>query len=459
MRDIQRNQETSQPLRRPSASGISRRQFGGLAAGGLGALFLTACGGGTDTGGGDVGSSGGGTAGGGTAGGTLSFYNDNVAWKPGFDKAGAELKKITGFDLQPLAVPQQDAYAQLVKTSITTKKSADIAKWHEGYPLQELARTNKLTDLTAVWDAAEQKGFLDPALKASLSWSDAVYGIPLVQSYWVVFYSKPLFEKAKVKPPTTYDEFLTVAGALKAAGTTPIWTGQGDGWESFVPFVALIAAQDPDFYVALTNNEAKYTDDQVRKALELWKVWIDSKWVTPADSKLDDAAALMKSGKLAMLPIGSWYNGTLTKAGLVPDKDYGAFLFPTINNAPASVFVETAALVVPQNAPHHDGAVAQMGSWLAPEVQRGWSDFLGDNSPNITVKPTDPVLLAANAAVVSQKARKLTRYFEASPPNLINGNIQDLTKFMLDPSTAESVMTSMQSRAETEWAAWKADGG
>lgn len=423
---------------------MTRREFGGLAAAATAAAALVGCSGG---GGGSGGKNG-----------DLSLYNDNVAWKSGFVQAGNALKKLTGHGFQPLAVPQQDAYAQLVKSSITTHKAADVVKWHEGYPLQELARTGHMTDLSDVWATIESKGWVDPTLKPSYTYQGKIYGVPLAQSYWVVFYNKALFAKAKVSPPTSYDEFLKVAAALKSAGTTPMWTGVGDGWESFVPFVQLLVAQDPNFYVALTNNKASYTDPVASKALALWKVWIDNKWVTPVDSKLDDAAGLMKSGKLAMLLVGTWNNSALKKAGLVPGKDYGAFLFPTINGAKPAVFVEGSALMVPSNAPDHAASVKQVSNWLDPSVQHGWSDFLGDNSANPKVGPTDPALHQADQAVSAAHAMKLTRYFEASPPNLINGNIQDLSKFMLDPSKAASVLASMQARAKTEWASWNNGG-
>jgi maltose-binding protein MalE len=53
--------------------------------------------------------------------------------------------------------------------------------------LQDLARTGALTDLTALWDEAEKKGWVNPGLRDQFTYRSKVYGLPLSQSYWVVY--------------------------------------------------------------------------------------------------------------------------------------------------------------------------------------------------------------------------------------------------------------------------------
>ena len=55
-----------------------------------------------------------------------------------------------------------------------------------------------------------------------------------------------------------------------------------------------------------------------------------------------------------------------------------------------------------------------------------------------------------------QKPSQAIRYWEASPPVLIEGNVQDLSAFMTNP-TPENIkptLTKLQRRAEKEWKAW-----
>src|SRR5690242_19873186 len=165
--------------------------------------------------------------------GPLSLYSDNPTWEKGFTQAGDALQRITGRGIKPVSVPSTSDYEQVVRTSISTRKTNDLVKWWSGYKLQDLASTGLLTDLTDVWNTAERKGWVDPALKPNYTFNGKVYGLPMYQSYWVVFYSKPLFAKYHLAPPTTFAEFEKAAATLKQNGVTPLWTGQSDTWTSF----------------------------------------------------------------------------------------------------------------------------------------------------------------------------------------------------------------------------------
>ncbi|MEV6634945.1 extracellular solute-binding protein [Actinoplanes sp. NPDC051470] len=392
--------------------------------------------------------------------GPLSLYSDNPTWEKGFVDAGTALQKITGRGIKPVSVPSTSDYEQVVRTSITTRKTNDLVKWWSGYKLQDLASTGLLTDLTDVWNSAEQKGWVDPALKPNYTFQGKVYGLPMYQSYWVVFYSKPLFAEHDIEPPTTFAEFEKAAATLKQNGVTPLWTGQSDTWTSFIPYQTLVAAQSPDFYAKLTQNKAAWTDPVSQNAMAIWKGWIDRGWTTPADVKLADAPAMMKSGKVAMLPVGTWENSNLKLAGMTPDKDYGAFFMPTVTpGAPRSTFVEGGAWTVPTNAPNREDAVKQLGNWLDPSVQTVWSTFLADSSANPDVPSTDPLIKKLQTQVAQDKPVLLNRFYEAFPSKLVLAATTELQGFMVDPGTGPKTLDAIQKTSVTEWAAWKKQAG
>ncbi|MFG1610783.1 ABC transporter substrate-binding protein [Actinoplanes sp. NPDC049265] len=421
------------------------RTAGLLLAAALAGLSAAACGGG----GGDA-----------TGTGPLSLYSDNPTWEKGFTEAGTALQKITGRGIKPVSVPSTSDYEQVVRTSISTKKTNDLVKWWSGYKLQDLASTGLLTDLTDVWNTAEKNGWVDPALKPNYTFQGKVYGLPMYQSYWVVFYSKTLFAKYHIEPPATFADFEKAAATLKKNGVTPLWTGQSDTWTSFVVYQALVAAQSPDYYGKLTRNQAAWTDPVSQNTLDIWKGWIAKGWTTPADSKLADAPAMMKSGKVAMLPAGTWENSNLKLAGLTPDADYGAFFMPTVTpGAPKATFVEGGAWTVPKNAPDRADAVKQLGSWLDPSVQRVWSDFLADSSANPKVPSGDPLIKKVQAQVAQDKPVLLNRFYEAFPSKLVLAATTELDGFMVHPDTGPKVLDSIQKTSVTEWDAWKKQAG
>jgi multiple sugar transport system substrate-binding protein len=391
--------------------------------------------------------------------GPLTLYSDNAYWEEAFITVGDTLAETTGRGLEPRAIPLTTNYEQQVRTALPTSSITDLIKWWSGYRLQDIARDGLLADLTDVWDEAEENGWVDPQLRAAYEYDGRVYGLPAYQSDWVVFYSKPLYEQYGLEVPTTFEQFEANCQVLADNGVTPIWTGQADGWTPLIPFQDLIAKQDPDFYTALTNGEASYTDPVVESALTIWKRWIDNGWTTPPDAAMSDAAALIQAGELAHLTDGSWQNGVMKGAGLVPEEDYGAFLLPPIDpGAPQSAFVEGGVIAVPENAPNRDAAIEQLRHWLSPEVQQVWADQIDDNSPNPEVVPADPTLASIKEQIAQADPILLNRYWEASPPALVEGNVQDLGGFMVDPTDIAGVMESMQARAEAEWAAWEAEG-
>lgn len=390
------------------------------------------------------------------ASGKVSFYNGNPTWKEGFLDAGKVLHRICGYGLKPIAVPMVNAYEQIVKSQVQTSKAPDIVKWWNGYRLKDLARLGQLRDLSGLWDAAHAKGWVDPKIKAGFSYDGRIYALPLHESYYVFFYSKALFAKYDLQPPRSWAEFVSNAATLKKNGVIPFVATQDGGWPALIFFEELLARVDPGYYQRLTAGEASYTDEPMRRTFEIWAEFIAKGYFTKPDLALNDAPAQLKAGTVAMYPAGTWTNQAIQATGMESGKDFGAFLMPTVEEStPPSVITEAATLVVPSRAPDRSATHKVMAHWLDPPVQRVWSSFLQDSSPNPTVRSKDPVIKSVEERVRATDPVLLTRYWEASPPALVEGNVQDLGQFMIHPDQREQIMASMQRRAETEWAYWK----
>ena len=387
---------------------------------------------------------------------SLSIYSDQPAWKDFFVQAGTNLKKITGHGLTPVSLPSTANYAQVVQASLSTNKPGDIIKWWNGKQLEQLAATGNLTDLTAVWNADVKKGWLDDSLRAGFSYQGKVYALPLSTSKWVIYYNKAVFAKLGIDVPKTYADLTAAATKLKAAGITPMWTGQADQWTSFIPFQAFLGSVDPQTYLDLTNNKVTFSDPNVVKAMTEWQTWIKNGWMTPPDSKFADAPALLAAGKLAMLPIGTWFAGAVEAAGLKPGDGYGAFFMPPADGAKQIVYTEGGAFAVPKNSPNHDAAMTEISHWLDPSVQTDWAKSIGDNSANPTVLSTNPVFAALDTQIKDTKPILTTRYYESLPPNLVTDSTTTLDGFMVNPDTLDQVTKDLNAAAVKDWAAWKA---
>jgi multiple sugar transport system substrate-binding protein len=433
------------PMPHPFSSGpgVTRRTALALGGGGLLAMALASCARGSDTLP--------------WAPGTVTLNSDNPTWGPGYAAASAVLAKRIGYEITSRSVASVANYGQIIRMTAQTNSTTDLIKWTNGYRLQDIARADILTDLSDVWDDVTERGWVDPAQRESFSYRGKPYGVPLYKSYYAVFYSKKAFAAHDIAEPTTFDELMDAARKLKDAGITPFLSPGATTWEAEIWFMQLLASTDPEYYQAVTTNKASYTADQATEAMDLWSGMYADGFFSAPDVTSNDLPGLVGKGKFGMMLYGTWFANTLLAAGLTDD-DIGFFRVPPRGDAKPAVVVESGSLSVPVKAHRHRAAVDVAENWLATDVQTAWVGFLGDTSPNPHALPKSNLVKDLAKDVARVRPVELTRYWEASPTPLIEGNVQDLGAFMVNPSKANGAATlrSMEARARTEWKTWNA---
>ena len=427
----------------PQMPGMSRRGLLGAAVAGAAGLALASCARGTQSRP--------------IAGNLVSLFNDNATWAPGYAAAGAQLKKLAGYGLSPRAVPNVSNYQQIVRMSAQTDSTADLIKWWNGYRLEDIARAGILADVTSAWDEAATNGWSDDQeLRDTFTYQGKQYGMPLYKSYYAVFYSKRVFDKLNVDVPKTWDDFLRIIDACKARKITPIVSAGASDWESLIWFQQLVNGLDHDFYLKLTAGKASYRDEKAKQAMELWVDLYRRGAFSAPDAPVNSLAAQFKQGSVAMNLYGTWNTGSYLTAGL-KDSDFGAFLLPPPPGGSWSVVVESGVLSVSANAHKPQAALDIAKAWLNPAVQTAWTaGFLKDTSADPAVVPEVAAVQEVAAQLKELKPSQAIRYWEASPPVLIEGNVQDLSSFMISPTSANATRTlgTMQGRADKEWKVW-----
>ncbi|MEW2549938.1 extracellular solute-binding protein [Streptomyces sp. NPDC047002] len=390
-------------------------------------------------------------------GGDADFFIDAPTWGTGLRKAGERLRAVTGTGLAPQSIPTTSSYEQVIKSQLQTRNPPDLIKWGSGYRMQDLARTGTLAPLDAQWAKAEKRGWLDPALRSRFTYRGRIYGLPLQNGYYVMLYNKKLFARLGLSEPTTWDAFTHVLETLKRHGTTPLGTTQVNAWPAAIWFGELASKTDPDWYRRVTAGRASYTDAAPRRMMRMWQSMIRAGYHTSPDRSFDDFPALLKEGGIAMYAAAvSWTTQSLDAAGMRPTTDFGAFLLPTVSaGTERTVISEAAGITAAARASGRRQSLDLLDHWLDPDVQRPWSSFLWGSSANPTLPWQEPASRRIQREVAGGRLRVLNRYWEASPPALVEGNVQDLGGFMADPSDPDGVLESMQSRARTEWEYWK----
>lgn len=426
-----------------TGSGFSRRTLLGGTLGGAAALSgLTGCARGTLTRP--------------AAPGTVTFNNDNSTWQPGYTDASAVLADRIGLELAVRAIPNVSNYQQVVRMSAQTDSTTDLFKWWNGYRLRDIARSDLLVDLSPAWDRAEGEGWVDPQLRESFSLDGRAFGVPLYRSYFAAFYSRAALDRVGASVPGTFEQLRDLCAELRDDGVTPVLAGGASSWESLMWFQQLVGGLDPDYYEAVTAGRASYTDDVAQEAMQLWSGMYAEGFFSAADADSSAAPNRLQEGTAGLTLAGTWSANSYSQAGVTSD-DVGVFLVPPPNpDVGDYAFVESGAIAVPVNAHKTEDALALAGEWLATDVQQAWVDFLGDTSANPGALPRGSVVSDFAQQMAQADPRQLVRYWEASPPILIEGNVQDLSAFMVGPteSGGRAALVSMQSRAESEWLAW-----
>ncbi|MEV6108021.1 extracellular solute-binding protein [Streptomyces sp. NPDC051940] len=388
--------------------------------------------------------------------GKVAVHGDNPAWAVPMTAAGKELKAVAGLELVPEVIPSLESFEQIVKSSLRTNKTPDMLKYWSGYRLQDLARTGGIEDLTAQWEAAASRGWVDTSLRDAFTYRGRVWALPMNLAYWVFYYNPEVFADNGLVAPQTWDEFETACDRLKGAGITPLH-GTADGrWPSFIWFQEVLSRQDPQFYEDLMNGRRKYTDPRAERALRTLVEFFDKDWFTPMDMNHNTAAAAVLQGKVGMVPCGTWLGSTLVAAGGKPGQNLDAFVLPMADPAarPSMIF-ESSAFVSTVKGPDKKEALKAAGSWLHPKVARAFAHTLQDGSPNPQVPPANPMLDGVARKAREDKLWMLNRFWEQGPPELVEATVDDLAGFLLNPSSYRKVLRTMQERADEAWKVWR----
>jgi multiple sugar transport system substrate-binding protein len=386
---------------------------------------------------------------------TLTFYHDKAPWQDYFIEQGklAEAAIGVNWDVTPYA--DTTSYQAAVLAGLPTSDTPDMFTWWSGYRIEDLYNQEVLQDLSDIWSQDIADGSLPESLSPAFSFGGKQWAVPLHLSYWVVFYNKKLFAEKGLNPPTTWDEFLALCDALKAAGVTPLASTQNGRWPSFIMFEEMVLRTDPNFYVELTSGRAKYTDPTCVQAMDTWKSLIEKEYFTSFDMDLfNEAPGQFQAGKLAMIPIGTWFQSSFLGAGMVPGEDYDAFIMPNVNPTVTNnvIIVETGVLAVANKSSNIEAAKKMASWWLTPDAQTAWAKDLGDAPANPNATSDNPVISNLLNTITGNGYTLYQRYWEASPVPIVEGAVDYLAQFMLNPGDEASVLDNIQKLADSEWA-------
>lgn len=190
-----------------------------------------------------------------------------------------------------------------------------------GMSVREWAGEGALGDVGAMASAENWDAVLPEAVKGFAiqngNWVAVPVNIHRPNWLWI---NRAIFEEHGLTPPTTWEEFNTVARTLKDAGVTPLAHG-GQPWQDATVFDdVVLGVGGADFYrKAIHELDPEALDsDTMRAVFDQMRVirgFVDDNF-SGRDWNL--ATAMVINGEAAMQLMGDWAKGELVAAGLTP---------------------------------------------------------------------------------------------------------------------------------------------
>lgn len=211
-------------------------------------------------------------------------------------------------------------YAKLLSAALLTTDVPDVFESEMG-PSIDMIQAGQVADLTDV--IGDSKGLFNQALVNRMTYDGKIYGIPQVVDMHLLYYRKSVLQQAGVKPPTTFDELVTVANKVRTKDMGGLFVGN-DGIGPMGSVLLYASGNDwfdsgrtgagflnADFYKALTSFRDLSTGGGLLASAS--KDWFDG--------------SPFANGETAMQWGGLWSMTDIQKA---LGDDFGVIPFPAI---------------------------------------------------------------------------------------------------------------------------------
>ncbi|HYH73778.1 MAG TPA: extracellular solute-binding protein [Nocardioides sp.] len=239
------------------------------------------------------------------------------------------------------------------------------------------------------------------------------YAVPYYAGSKYIFYRKDLFEKAGLEVPTTLEEFVDAAVALKQDNPKPanfsgFWF-PGQDWRNGAAFVwsagGDLAVEDGGEWSPALSSEGSLA------GLEMAQQLFTQASGAPKDGNEADPWTPFCAGEVGMMSTPGWVKGLIEAEDTgCPDtfaKEMGVFALPGTDGEPAPVLLGGSDIAIAAKSPHQDLAQEAVELMLSDEYQT----ILAENGLTPAKESLAPLLgddEYAEATVAAASNAKLT---------------------------------------------------
>jgi len=404
----------------------ARRMSGAVAALAAGALLLSACSSSNDAPSGDSTTT---TSASGEKV-TLSFWGWSLGLEDSVAKWNAENPNIQ-IDFYRMTGDDGDK----IPAAIDAGTAPDIVQMEGGnIPLHVI--NNRLTDISQY--TKDIKDAFPASAWNDVTFGDSVYGVPQDSGPTALLYRSDLFKEAGVEVPTTWDEYLDAARALKKkfpdtyiAQVSPneagFWSQQvianGGSWFSI----------DGDSWKVSVNSE------ESKQVAEVWQKLLDEKLVKVVEMWTPEYWASVLDNEIATISYAAWFPAMLQENAPDLAGKWAVAQSPSFDGKPSAGIAGGSFNLIPQGTEHVAEAM-QFVNWLNASEEGVDTLLDGGVFPAATVGLESPKLLTPNEYFGGQVINKVFAEAAASvPTGWTPGPTNDLTQDAIKDEFAKVV--------------------
>jgi multiple sugar transport system substrate-binding protein len=274
-----------------------------------------------------------------------------------------------------------------------------------------------------------------------------IQAFPLEGYVWPVWYNTKVFEAAGVPIPTTTDELIAAAKAVRAAGKQPVIMS-ADGMGQYL-FTLIIQSETTDKEAEQCIGAGDWTVPACVKGVELFTQLRDAGVFVDGVEGIDYPTANTQfgAGGVAMSHFGAWEFGAPEVATVVPDVKLGGFPLPagSPHTLPVyySAFSAKGIWVTPNGANKLDAVKRFIQYFYQPSIMAQFEEQAGMTTPLIedTVDPTKVTpLFTQDLSKVAEVAETPDFYL---PPAVATDFGRVFTEALTPGTTSEKILADL----------------
>ncbi|KQQ66823.1 ABC transporter substrate-binding protein [Microbacterium sp. Leaf320] len=332
-----------------------------------------------------------------------------------------------------------DFGGQVTKTTATLSGETgtyDIVETY-GFVIPSLAEDEKLVPLNDLFDKyADDYGLgeISESMREGMSYDGELYALPMQAQMFVMAYRTDIFEDLGLEVPTTFDEMITAAEEIKAAGLMdyPIalpWLATSDVTTGFQ---AAMNSLDADFVTA--DGDVTLDTEEAKQAVESMlalKPYMDPQVTTFDQPKVQQqmfngtaAMSIMFSGRMIdlTLPANSKLSDSFGFAGAPKVSDDAAYSYNRLSIDGWSIPFNTKL--------DHDMLFVMMASAVSEDASTASVPAAYPAREGMVTEKNSPYGAAANDSLASAKPpivspviADITNEIRPILVEILNGNV------------------------------------